>query len=173
MPHPLQSQELVFYTFLMTLDINGKPIQTHGLTNYQTWNSFQTQDKKDKTSDQCSRNIFQELCYTSRRIVNFLFQLHQFLWLSHYVEFWKSFYVMSSATFNSLLYLLSFGVAVVLWHKRITMITEKNFQTGGNQSGKLLLSSHQRVQCLITTFTTQEMKTEVLSHASLNNGQPP
>lgn len=154
----------------MTLDINGKPIQTHGLTSFQIWSSFPTQDKKEKTSDQCLKNIFQELCCTLKRTVNFLFQLHQFQWLSHYVEFWKLFYVMSSATFNLLLYLLSFGVVEALWHKRIIMITEKSFQTGGNQSGRLLLSSHQRVQSSITMFTTQEMKTVVLSHASSSNG---
>lgn len=154
----------------MTLDINGKPIQTHGLTSFQIWSSFPTQDKKEKISDQCSKSIYQELCCTLKRTVNFLFQLHQFQWLSHYVEFWKLFYVMSSVTFNSLLYLLSFGVVEVLWHKRITMITEKSFQTGGNQSGRLLLSSHQRVQSSITMFTTQEMKTVVLSHASSSNG---
>lgn len=155
----------------MTLDINGKPIQTHGLTSYQIWNSFLMQDKKEKISDQCSRSIFQELCCTLKKTVNFLFQLHLFQWLSHCAEFWKLFYVMSSVTFNSLLYLLSFGVVEVLWHKRITMITEKSFQTGGNQSGRLLLSSHQRVQSSIIMFTIQEMKTVVSNHASLSNGQ--
>lgn len=154
----------------MTLDINGKPIQTHGLTSYQIWNSFLMQDKKEKISDQCSRSIFQELCCTLKKTVNFLFQLHLFQWLSHCAEFWKLFYVMSSVTFNSLLYLLSFGVVEVLWHKRITMITEKSFQTGGNQSGRLLLSSHQRVQSSIIMFTIQEMKTVVSNHASLSNG---
>lgn len=129
------------------------------------------QDKKEKISDQCSRSIFQELCCTLKKTVNFLFQLHLFQWLSHCAEFWKLFYVMSSATFNLLLYLLSFGVVEVLWHKRITMITEKSFQTGGNQSGRLLLSSHQRVQSSIIMFTIQEMKTVVSNHASLSNGQ--
>lgn len=78
---------------------------------------------------------------------------------------------MSSVTFNSLLYLLLFGVAVVLWLKKTTMIIERSFQTGGNQNGRLLLSSHQRVLYLITTFTIQEMKTVVLNHVNLNNGQ--
>jgi hypothetical protein len=62
------------------------------------------------------------------------------------------------------------GAVEVLWLKRITMIIERNFQTGGRVSGKLLLSSLPKVLFLTIMFIIQEMKREEFNHVNSNNG---
>ena len=91
LPHLPLCQELVFCIFQMTQVINGKLTQTHGLTSCPQWNRFQMQSKRKMISDQCSKNTFQEHCFTSKRVVNYWYQLHQFQWLSHCARYWKSF----------------------------------------------------------------------------------
>ena len=78
---------------------------------------------------------------------------------------------MNSVILSLLLFLLLFGAAVVLWLKRITMITEKNSPTGGNHNGKQLLNSHQKELSLTIMFLILEMKMGEYNHASLKNGQ--
>ncbi len=47
------------------------------------------QKKKDKTLKLCLKNIFQELYFILKRIVNFSFKSLQFQWFNLYAKFWK------------------------------------------------------------------------------------
>jgi hypothetical protein len=72
-----------------------------------------------------------------------------------------------------LLYLLSFGVAVVPLQKSKISITEKSSLIGGKENGKQLLNSHQKEQFSITMLATPAiLKVELSLVNSLNGVKP-
>jgi hypothetical protein len=70
--------------------------------------------------------------------------------LPPYAPFFKLFSDNNLVILNLLLFLQLFGVVVVVSLKKIALIIENNSQIGGNQNGKQLLNSHQKVPYLIT-----------------------
>ena len=67
-------------------------------------------------------------------------------------------------------YLPLFGVVGVAFLKRIVSITENNFRTGGNLSGKLQLNSHQKEQSSITMFIVLKIQKEESNQLDTQNG---
>lgn len=81
----------------------------------------------------------------------------------------KSFFVNNLAILSLPLCLQSFGAVEVAYQKKIALISENNFQIGGNLSGKQLQSSHQKELFLIIMLIVQKiLMVELILVSSLN-----
>ena len=118
----------------------------------------------------CSKSTCLVLCSTSKRIASCYCQSHLFPWWHPFALFWKLCLNRSTATSNTLLSLLLFGVVEVHSHKRKISIIEKSLVIGGRVNGKQQPNLHPKVQFLTTTSSTLEIQMVASNLANMDSG---